>query len=129
MAGKPGRSGRRKGSISYPKNPVALAGHHLNVLKEMWLSGAPISGVEPRSKRAQSVPPVPPTIGRRLAEIVISHLLNIGSLAHPPDIQQVLEWSRRHPPRSTVRVTSDLRLARRRAGAAGGKAKQRNVTK
>ena len=39
MAGKPGRSGRRPGSLSWSKNPVARAGHHLNVLIEMWLAG------------------------------------------------------------------------------------------
>ena len=42
MAGKKGRSGRRKGSLSWSKNPTAVAGHHLQTLIEMWLAGVPI---------------------------------------------------------------------------------------
>ena len=42
MAGKKGRSGRRKGSLSWSKNPAALAGHYLNGLIEMWLAGVAI---------------------------------------------------------------------------------------
>ena len=38
MAGKKGRSGRRKGSLSWSKNPTAVAGHHLQTLIEMWLA-------------------------------------------------------------------------------------------
>ena len=42
MVGVKGRSGRPRGSLSYPKNPTALAGHHLNILIEAWLAGVPI---------------------------------------------------------------------------------------
>ena len=86
MSGKKGRSGRRPGSISYPKNPTALAGHHLKVLIEMWLAGVPIRigdrYLVPESERRHTVPPerrhtVPPKIMRVLAEVAIGHMLNV----------------------------------------------------
>ncbi len=57
MAGKKGRSGRRKGSLSWSKNPTAVAGHHLQTLIEMWLAGVPIK-VSPHQWLVQLLPPL-----------------------------------------------------------------------
>ena len=63
MAGKKGRSGRRKGSLNWSKTPAALAGHYLNDLIETWLAGVPIPTrpdwwlVQPTTGRRHTVPP------------------------------------------------------------------------
>jgi hypothetical protein len=80
MAGVKGRSGRLAGSISYPKNPTALAGHHLKVLIEAWLAGVPIKIghdrylVQPAERRYT----VPPKVMRVLAEFAIGHMLDVN---------------------------------------------------
>ena len=56
MAGKKGRSGRRRRSTSWWRNPTALAGHHLNVLIEAWLGGVPIQIGRPLAKAANGAP-------------------------------------------------------------------------
>ena len=77
MAGKKGRSGRPSGSTSWWRNPTALAGHHLNVLIEMWLGGVPIQVapkrwlVQPTERRHT----VPPKIKRALAAMAIGHVM------------------------------------------------------
>ena len=78
MAGKKGRSGRRRGSTSWWRNPTALAGHHLNVLIEMWLAGVPIQ-VEPERWLMQPTErryTVPPKIKRVLAAMAIRHVMD-----------------------------------------------------
>jgi hypothetical protein len=116
MAGKKGRSGRRKGSLSWSKTPAALAGHHLNGLIEMWLAGVPIPTrpdwwlVQPTGRRHT----VPPEIKRALAQAAIEYVVWLDAKAieqgrrHGPPIQrpntdQVLAWSRRLAPAVTLR--------------------------
>jgi hypothetical protein len=110
MAGKKGRSGRRPGSRSL-SNPVALAGHHLAVLIEMWLARAPIK-VAPnrRPKRRRTIPP---KIKRGLAKKAIAHVVELASLRvghrrgakdfYEPDIDDVLQYARRRAPAVTLR--------------------------
>jgi hypothetical protein len=80
MAGKKGRSGRRKGSLSWFRNPVAVAGRHLEVLMEMWLAGTPIKVgpdrwlVQPIKRREGTVPP---EIIRALAKIAIAQVMEL----------------------------------------------------
>jgi hypothetical protein len=38
MAGKAGRSGRKKGALSWHQNPTARCGHALNAAVELWLA-------------------------------------------------------------------------------------------
>ena len=76
MVGKPGRSGRRKGSTSRLKNPVNRAAHNLAALTEMWLAGVPIQigpdkWLPQPTKRQQHVPPL--WIRRVLAKCAIAH--------------------------------------------------------
>ena len=116
MAGKKGRSGRRKGSLSWSKTPAALAGHHLNGLIEMWLAGVPIPTrpdwwlVQPTGRRHT----VPPEFKRALAQAAIEYVVWLDAKAieqgrrHGPPIQrpntdQVLAWSRRLAPAVTLR--------------------------
>jgi hypothetical protein len=113
MSGVKGRSGRQPGSLSWMKNPTALAGHHLNGLIEMWLAGLPIQ-VNPGPWLARwLVPPaergytVSPKIKRELAETAIDHVLRVVCDVHDhvrrPSIEQVLAWSRRQAPSVTLR--------------------------
>jgi hypothetical protein len=108
MAGKKGRSGRPRGSLSWTKNPVALAGHRLNILIEMWLAGVPLPTrpgrwlVQPTERRHT----VPPKIKRVLAEMAIRHVLFLD--AESPAVRyigvdDVLTWSRRRAPNTTLR--------------------------
>ena len=116
MAGKKGCSGRRKGSLSWSKNPAALAGHYLNGLIEMWLAGVPIPTrpdwwlVQPTGRRHT----VPPEFKRALAQAAIEYVVWLDAKAieqgrrHGPPIQrpntdQVLAWSRRLAPAVTLR--------------------------
>jgi hypothetical protein len=95
MTGKKGRSGRRPGSISYPNNPTALAGHHLKVLIEMWLA------MQPERRFT-----VPPKIMRVLAQFAIRHVLNVyadlDAVWHV-EVDDVLAWARRRAPDNTLR--------------------------
>lgn len=113
MAGKKGRSGRPKGAVSWMCNPVALAGHHLNVLMEMWLAGVPMGrevwmwgepalwmGPSPPDERRRTVPP---KIKRVLARFAIAHVLKMHPDMRPPPIDAVLSWSRRRAPAVTLR--------------------------
>jgi hypothetical protein len=132
MAGKKGCSGRRKGSLSWSKNPAALAGHYLNCLIEMWLAGVPIPTrpgwclVQPTGRRHT----VPPKIKRALAQAAIEHVVQLDAKAieraieqgrrHGPPItrpstDQVLAWSRRRAPAVTLRhkANSAMTPARR----------------
>jgi hypothetical protein len=119
MAGKKGRSGRRKGSLSWSKTPAALAGHYLNGLIEMWLACVPI----PMRPDWWAVPTgrrhtVPPEIKRALAQAAIEYVVRLDAKAieqaieqgrsHGPPItrpstDQVLAWSRRRAPAVTLR--------------------------
>jgi hypothetical protein len=112
MAGTKGRSGRRPGSISWPRNPVALAGNHLNVLIEMWLGGVPIK-IQNEPERWLPQPTerrftVPPKVMRVLARIAIEQVLAVNArLKRRADDQsfldQVLLWARRRAPSLTLR--------------------------
>jgi hypothetical protein len=99
MAGKKARSGRRPGSLSWHRNPTALAGQGLNVLIEMWLAGVPIQVahkrwlVQPTARRHT----VPPKIKRVLAAIAI------GQVLKQSDIEDVMAWSRRRAPSVSLR--------------------------
>jgi hypothetical protein len=114
MAGKKGRSGRRKGSLSWSKTPAALAGHYLNGRIEMWLAGVPIPMrpdwwlVQPTGRRHT----VPPKIKRALAQAAIEYVVWLDAKA----IEQAIEQGRRHGPPIT-RPSTDQVLAwsRRRA--------------
>jgi hypothetical protein len=54
MAGKAGRSGRKKGTLSWYQNATARCGHALNTVIELWLALAPERRftVPPKDKRA-----------------------------------------------------------------------------
>ena len=105
MAGRKGRSGRRAGSLSWSKNPTALAGNQLNVYIEEWLGGVPIptrSGrwlVQPTERRYT----VPPKIKGVLALIAIEHVMNLYRNLKRPEVDAVLAWSRRRAPSITLR--------------------------
>ena len=108
MAGKKGRSGRRRGSTSWWRNPTAIAGHHLNVLIEGWLGGVPIQvGPErwlkqPTERRYT----VPPKIKWVLAALAIRHVMrNDCEVDRAPalSVADVLAWSRRQAPSVTLR--------------------------
>ena len=120
MAGKKGRSGRRKGSLSWSKTPAALAGHYLNGFIEMWLAGVPIPTrpdwwlMQPTGRRHTA----PPKIKRALAQAAIEYVVWLDAKAIEqaieqgrrhgppitrPSIEQVLAWSRRLAPAVTLR--------------------------
>jgi hypothetical protein len=105
MAGKKGRSGRRSGSTSWWRNPTALAGHHLNVLIEMWLGGVPIQVapkrwlVQPTEQRHT----VPPKIKRALAAMAVGHVLALYPNLRRPSVDAVIAWTRRRAPSLTLR--------------------------
>ena len=113
-----GRNGRRPGATSWWRNPTALAGHHLNVLIEMWLSGAPIQVgpdrwlVEPSERRHT----VPPKVMRVLAEFAIGQMMQVNVEASEqgrrpikrPDVDAVLAWARRRAPSITLRRAARL---------------------
>jgi hypothetical protein len=105
MAGKKGRSGRPKGSLSWTKNPASLAGHHLTALIEMWLAGLlemRVSGrwLEPPTERRHTVPP---KVKRVLAAAAIEHVMALYPHLTRPSIAQVLAWSRRQAPSVSLR--------------------------
>ena len=105
MAGKKGRSGRRKGSLSWSKNPTAVAGHHLQTLIEMWLAGVPIK-VSPHQWLVQPIErkhTVPPKVKRVLAQFAIGHMLDVRPDLKRPGIAEVLAWTRRRAPANTLR--------------------------
>lgn len=122
MAGKKGRSGRRPvnitvemwragvrpGSPSWPKNPTALAGNHLNVLIERWLAGVPIQvgpdrWLKPPTERRYTVPP---KIKWLLAVMAIRHVMMTDcevDRVRTLDVADVLKWARRRAPIITLR--------------------------
>jgi hypothetical protein len=104
MAGTKGRSGRRKGSLSWSKNPTAVAGHHLQTLIEMWLAGVPIK-VGPDQWLVQPIErmhTVPPKVKRVLAQFAIGHMLDVRPDLKRPGIAEVLAWTRRRAPANTL---------------------------
>lgn len=105
MTGKKGRSGRPKGSLSWSKNPVGRAGHHLNALIEMWLAGLPLvlNGVRLPVAVSGTTRTVPPGVKRKLVRIAIDHMHEIYG-GPMPDEKQVDYWSRRKAPTSTLRA-------------------------
>jgi hypothetical protein len=110
MAGKEGRSSRPSGSTSWWRNPVALAGHHLNGLIEMWLAGVPIR-VGPKRWLLQPMErrhTVPPRIMRVLAEAAIAQMLHANPGLKRPDVDLVLAWARRRAPAITLRRAARL---------------------
>jgi len=117
MVGVKGRSGRRAGATSWWRNPVALAGHHLNVLIEMWLAGVPIKVAPDRLL----VPPterrytVPPKIMRVLGEFAIGQMLSANPGLKRPDVDAVLAWARRRAPSITLRRTARSTMDEREA--------------
>jgi hypothetical protein len=121
MAGKKGRSGRRgkiteeeflagkrPGTPSWPGHPTALAGHHLQVLIEMWLAGVPIRigpnhCLMPPTERRHTVPP---KVMRILATFAIRHVLNLYADSETVwhiEVDEVLAWARRRAPDITLR--------------------------
>src|SRR5262249_19005970 len=97
------KRGRPKGSTSWHNNPVAWAANHLNVLIEMWLGGVPIRIAPDR----WLVPPttrrytVPPKTKRELAVFAAEHIKQLTAIR--PDIDAVIAWARRNPPRPSLR--------------------------
>jgi hypothetical protein len=88
MAGKAGRSGRKKGALSWYQNPVARCGHRLNVLIEMHLALAPERGFT-----------VPPKTKRALAERAMRDVRQMHPKVGAVDVDAVLAWSRRQAPK------------------------------
>jgi hypothetical protein len=114
VAGVKGRSGRPPGSRRW--NPTALAGHHLQVLIELWLAGAPIKATEIwmadapikladryLAPPAKSRHTVPPRIKRALAEMAAPYIDVEQVLPPYIDVEQVLLWVRRRAPANTLR--------------------------
>jgi hypothetical protein len=112
MAGKAGRSGRPKGSLSYLKNPTARCGHRLNVLIEQWLALAPERRftVPPKIKASlaeQAIREELDMIGldpENLEEVVIVDIKPVASPSLRPgwcrfSLHDVLAWSRRQAPK------------------------------
>ena len=101
MAGKAGRSGRKKGTLSWYQNATARCGHALNTVIELWLALAP-------ERRFT----VPPKIKRDLAERAIRETLD-NEIESPEfvavNVDDVLAWSRRQ-----VRDERSLRRKARR---------------
>jgi hypothetical protein len=95
VAGKKGRSGRPKGALSWPGNPAALAGQHLNGFIEQWLA------VVPNERRYT----VPLQAKLFLARAAIAHVMRLHPEMRPPQIHAVLYWSRRRAPAGTLRHT------------------------
>ena len=136
MAGKKGRSGRRPvnitvdmwlagvrpGSLSWPKNPTALAGNHLNVLIELWLLGVPIHVapkgwlVQPTERRHT----VPPKIKRALAAMAVGHVLALYPNLRRPSVDAVIAWTRRRAPSLTLRHAVRSTSTRRARGRVPG---------
>ena len=110
MVGRPGRSGRRRGSASRLKKPVNLAARNLSALMEMWLAGVPIPTgpngyLSQPTKRRHTVPP---KINQVLAKIAIAKTLyDLGSSPESPIPQpklvEVLGRVRRRAPAITLR--------------------------
>jgi hypothetical protein len=102
MSGKKGRSGRRRGRLSF--TPTKLAGHHLAVFIDMWLAGVPIGAgdhyILPPTKRRYTVPK---RIKRALAVFAIEHLAAIDPNWRRPNIDGVIAWTRRRAPKNTLR--------------------------
>ena len=90
MAGKKGRSGRRKGSLNWSKTPAALAGHYLNGLIETWLAGVPIPTrpdwwlVQPTGRKHT----VPPEIKRALAQAAIEYVVRLDATTSKQAVEQ-----------------------------------------
>jgi hypothetical protein len=103
MTGKKGRSGRRPGSLSWWRNPTALAGYHLNVLIETWLAGVPIQVgpnrwlKQPTDRRYN----VPPRVMSVLVELAIEHVGK--TYGRRPNSAAVRDWARRRMPSPTLR--------------------------
>jgi hypothetical protein len=91
--------------LSWPKNPAALAGHHLNVLIEMWLAGVPIRVDSehslPQPTERRYTPPL--RIKRALAQIAVDHVSKLHTDMPRTSIEQALAWSRRRAPPGTLR--------------------------
>ena len=124
MAGKKGRSGRRPGSFSWSRSPTAFAGHHLNVLIELWLGGVPIPTrpgrwlPQPTERRYT----VPPRIKRVLALMAIEHAMGLYPHLGRPEVAAVLAWARRRAPSITLRRPARAKPdARERAYRAVGR--------
>jgi hypothetical protein len=108
MVGKKGRSGRRRGSFSRFKNPVAYAGIHLIGLKRWWQAGVPIQ-IGPDRWLVQPSElgcPVPSKVEHALAECAIAHIVQLYAEAgkagmldeakepvKPPLVEQVMAWA------------------------------------
>lgn len=105
MSGRKGRSGRPKGF-----DPIGLAGHHLNVLIELWLAGYPIGRrtrfhlVQPQVPRDRVALPdrVPLRIMRVLARMAFEQV---------KDVKPNLKW----PPLDQETVTKVINRTERRA--------------
>ena len=105
MAGKKGRSGRPKGSLSWTKNPAGLARQQLEVFMEMWLAGLLETRVcgrwlEPPTERRYTVPP---KMKRVLAAAAIEHVMALYPHLTRPSIAQLLAWSCRRAPSVSLR--------------------------
>jgi hypothetical protein len=103
MPGKKGRSGRPRGSLSWTKNPAALAGHELNVAMEMWLAGAPVGSLAPPTTRRFTVPV---KVKRPLATLAIQHVIRLYPGLQRPTVDQVIAWTRRRAPSGSLRRRS-----------------------
>jgi hypothetical protein len=112
MAGKAGRSGRKKGVLSWHKNVAARCGHRLNLLIELWLAFAPerCFTVPPKIKRALAEQAIRWELDmieldpENPAEVVI---VDVEPVAYPSLLpgwhrfsrDDVLAWSRRQAPK------------------------------
>jgi hypothetical protein len=126
MVGKPGRSGRPKGSTSRSasrlKKPVNRAAHYLAVLTEMWLAGGliqigPDKWLPQPTKRERHVPPL--WIRRVLAKCAIAHDEHIRAETKALHLRGLLPkmFTVNHEPTPRVKVSEVRKVHRRRAPA------------
>jgi hypothetical protein len=91
MAGKKGRSGRRRDTVVY--TPTRWCGERLSVMVEFWLA------TEPQLKHT-----VPDSIKRPLARWIINDLFPVFyPNEEKPSVKAVLRWWRDHVPTASLR--------------------------
>jgi hypothetical protein len=105
MPGKKGRSGRRKGSLSW--NPTARAGYSLISLRQWWQYGVLIWAGPDKHLIMPPTPeaPVPARVNHTLAQMAIEHTLQVTrKRPYVPRVEQVMAWATRHAPRLSWQI-------------------------
>jgi len=90
MSGKPGRSGRRPGTII--STPTSWCGRTLMMWMEFWLA------TEPERRYT-----VPDKTMRKMAKAIKGCFVELYPNKRPPNLAAVLTWARRHRPPGSLR--------------------------